>query len=67
MEEEAPIYSQKIRIENKDLFVDVKSNNNGMYLKISERNRNNRSTILVPASGIADLRNALTEALANLP
>ncbi len=60
---ENSIFENKIRVENKDVFVDVKKNDNGVYLKISERNRNNRSTILIPASGIAKLRDVLTNAL----
>eukprot|EP01006_Ploeotia_vitrea_P010348 TRINITY_DN26887_c0_g1_i1.p1 TRINITY_DN26887_c0_g1~~TRINITY_DN26887_c0_g1_i1.p1 ORF type:complete len:179 (-),score=10.92 TRINITY_DN26887_c0_g1_i1:115-651(-) len=68
MAEDTPmIYENKIRVENKDVFVDVKKNDNGIYLKISERNRNNRSTILIPSSGIEKLRDVLTDALAALP
>ena len=58
-EHEDSLYETRIRVENKDLFVDVKKNDQGVYLKISERNRSNRSTILIPASGVADLRDAL--------
>jgi hypothetical protein len=58
------LYEIKIRAEEKDVFVDVKQNDKGVYLKISERNRANRSTILIPASGVAELRDALTAALA---
>lgn len=57
------IFESKIHVENKDVFVDVKNNANGVYLKISERNRNMRSTILIPASGIESLRDVLTAAL----
>lgn len=63
MSEEDAMFETKIRIENKDVFVDIKKNDNGMYLKISERNKNSRSTILIPASGIERLRDVLTEAL----
>ncbi len=63
MATENSIFETKLRVENKDVFIDVKKNDNGVYLKISERNRNNRSTILIPSSGINKLRDALAEAL----
>jgi hypothetical protein len=49
------------QIENKDVFVDLKSNQNGAYLKISERNGNNRNSILIPASGIKRLGEVIQE------
>jgi RNA recognition motif-containing protein len=50
-----------LRIENKDVFIDLKSNKGGMYLKISERKDGNRNSILVPASGIMRLTETLLE------
>jgi hypothetical protein len=62
------IYEKVLRIENKDVFIDLKTNKGGMYLKISERKDGNRNSILVPASGIARLTETLQElaAKANL-
>lgn len=51
------------RIENKDLFVDLRRNANGVYLKLSERKGTVRNTVLIPASGILRLKNVLEEAL----
>lgn len=50
-------------MENKDIFVDLKKNNNGVYLKLSERNGKSRKTILIPASGIERLKSVLEEVL----
>lgn len=55
------IYERVLKIENKDVFVDLKSNQNGAYLKISERNGNNRNSILIPASGIKRLGEVIQE------
>lgn len=55
------IYERVLKIENKDVFVDLKSNQNGVYLKISERNGNNRNSILIPASGIKRLGDVIQE------
>ena len=50
-------------MENKDLFVDLKRNGNGMYLKLSERIGKSRNTVLIPASGIGRLKSILEEIL----
>jgi len=55
------IYERVLKIENKDVFVDLKSNQNGVYLKISERNGSNRSSVLIPSSGIHRLGEVIQE------
>jgi hypothetical protein len=55
------IFECRVRVENKDIFVDLKKNRGGVYLKISERNGNGRNTVLMPASGIAKLKAVLEE------
>jgi len=55
------IYEKVLRVENKDVFVDLKSNKGGLYLKISERKYGNRTSILIPASGIKRLVETLQE------
>lgn len=54
-------------MENKDIFVDLKKNKNGFYLKISERrNGSERNTVLIPSSGIQKLRSVLDEVAISL-
>jgi hypothetical protein len=48
-------------VENKDIFVDLKKNRGGVYLKISERNDSGRNTVMIPASGISRLKTVLEE------
>lgn len=57
------LYEQLVHVENKDIFVDLKKNKNGVYLKLSERNQGNgsRNTVLIPASGITRLRMVIDE------
>ena len=62
-----PLFSKTLRVESKTIFVDVKENANGMYLKIAERStRGERQTIVMAVSGIRQLREALDEALEQL-
>jgi hypothetical protein len=51
------------RVENKILFVDVRKNSTGVYLKLSERRGDKRNSIIIPARGISELSTTLQEAL----
>jgi hypothetical protein len=55
------IFETMIKVENKDIFVDLKKNRSGIYLKISERNGTSRNTVLIPASGIPRLKKVLDD------
>lgn len=55
------LYATMVRVENKDIFVDLKRNRNGVYLKISERSGSGRNTVLIPSSGIQRLKTILDE------
>lgn len=61
MMQDDSIFEKVLRIENKDVFVDLKSNRGGMYMKISERKDGQRNSILIPASGIVRLTECLQE------
>ena len=53
------IYSEKIQIERKIFFFDMKENERGVLLRITEDVRGRRDTIIVPASGLRDFRESL--------
>lgn len=55
------LFGTMIKVENKDLFVDLRQNSSGIYLKLSERNGKSRNTVLIPASGISRLKAVLEE------
>jgi len=57
------LFEKVLRVETKDIFVDLKKNRNGVYLKISERNGATRNTVLIPASGLERLKNVLDDAI----
>lgn len=41
------LFEKIIKIENKDIFFDVKQNKNGIYFKISERSKGNKNTVAI--------------------
>lgn len=47
--------SAKIETKRKTFFIDLKANDMGRYIKISERSSNKRSTIIVPEENIVEL------------
>lgn len=57
------LFSRQFPVEQKMFYVDLKANANGMYLKISEKSGGRRHNVLVPASGLRDLAEAVARAL----
>ena len=51
--------SEKIQVDRKIFFFDLKENDRGRFLKITEDVGGRRDTIMVPAEGLADFADAL--------
>ena len=51
--------TDKLHIENKTLFVDLKENDGGRFVQIAELSNDRRSTVVIPFSGYADFMGAL--------
>ena len=49
------IASEKIQIERKTFFFDLKENQRGILLRITEDVRGHRDTIIVPATGLKEI------------
>ena len=58
-----PIASEKIQVDRKIFFLDLKENQRGRFLKITEDVSGRRDTIMLPASGFQDFLNALSRIL----
>jgi hypothetical protein len=59
MEEE--LRSEKIQVERKLFFLDLKENQRGKFLKITEDVGGRRDTIIIPASGLPEIVEVLQE------
>jgi hypothetical protein len=57
--QEPPIASEKIIWERKTFFLDLKENQRGRFLKITEDVAGRRDTIMVPAEAFKDFVEAL--------
>ena len=55
-----PLASEKIQVDRKVFFLDLKENERGRFLKITEDVSGRRDTIMHPASGFQDFIEALT-------
>jgi hypothetical protein len=51
--------SEKVSVERKLFFFDLKENERGRFLRITEDVGGRRDSIIVPASGLADFADAL--------
>ena len=54
-----PLYSEKIFAERKIFFMDLKENDRGRFVKITEDVRGRRDTIMLPAEALDDFLDAL--------
>lgn len=54
-----PLMSQKIRVERKSFYLDLKENASGRFIRITEDVGGRRDTIILPSSGLGDFLNAL--------
>jgi len=46
------IASEKLHIENKTLFVDLRENSRGQFMQIAELSNDRKSTVVIPMSGL---------------
>lgn len=53
------IKSERIQVERKQFFFDLKENPRGRFLKITEDVNGRRDTIIVPATGLSQFRDLL--------
>jgi hypothetical protein len=54
-----PLASEKVTVERKIFFLDLKENNRGRFLKITEDVGGRRDTIMLPAEAFQDFADAL--------
>lgn len=61
--EEKDIFNQKMPIEQKIFFFDLKTTPQGEYLKITEKRNSMRNTIKIPAKGLNDFKKTLEKVI----
>ncbi|PJZ25515.1 DNA-binding protein [Leptospira hartskeerlii] len=49
------ILTEKVATQNKKFLVDLKRNENGYYLKVSEWSNSKKSSIFIPAEGVGKM------------
>jgi len=57
--------SDKLHIENKTIFVDLKENDGGRFLQIAELSNDRRSTVVIPYSGLDSFIEAIHKVAEN--
>lgn len=60
---ETLLLSERVQIERKQFFFELKENPRGRFLKITEDVGGRRDAIIVPATGLDAFRDALNRAL----
>ena len=59
--EERTLRSEKVQIERKTFFLDLKENARGRFLRITEDVGGRRDRIIMPATGMEDFARALDD------
>ncbi len=59
--EERTLRSEKVQIERKTLFLDLKENDRGRFLRITEDVGGRRDRIIMPSTGMEDFARALDD------
>ncbi|MDH4411044.1 MAG: RNA-binding protein [Verrucomicrobiales bacterium] len=59
--EDRPIHTEKILADRKIFFLDLKENDRGQFVKITEDVRGRRDTIMVPVEFLDDFIGALED------
>jgi len=60
---EDQLLSERIQIERKQFFFDLKENPRGRFLKITEEVGGRRDTIIVPSTGLDAFRDTIDKAI----
>jgi hypothetical protein len=59
------IEARELQIERKLFYVELRENERGKFLRITEESHGRRNSIIVPSSGVDDITAAIAEVLAN--
>ena len=59
------IEARQVQIERKYFHVELRENDRGKFLRITEEAHGRRNTIIVPSTGVGEFNAAINEVLAN--
>ena len=59
------IDSKQLQIERKHFHVELRENDRGKFLRITEEAHGRRNTIIVPSTGVEEFTAAITDVLAS--
>ncbi len=60
---ENSLLSERIQIERKQFFFDLKENASGRFLRVTEDVGGRRDTVIIPATGLELIREAIDHAI----
>lgn len=57
--------SQEMQVERKHLMVEVRENDRGRFLRITETAHGRRNAVIIPSTGISEFTSAITSVLSD--
>ncbi len=58
------IEARQLQIERKHFYVELRENDRGRFLRITEESHGRRNTIIIPSTGVQEFTTAVAEVLA---
>lgn len=59
--------ARELQIERKHFSIELRENDRGRFLRITEEAQGRRNTVIIPSTGLDDFENALDEVLSAEP
>ena len=61
---EVIIESRDLQVERKHFFIEIRENDRGRFLRITEETHGRRNTVIIPGSGLPEFGRLVSEILA---
>ena len=56
--------SRELQVERKHFFIELRENDRGRFLRITEEAHGRRNTVIIPSTGLAEFESLMEEVLA---
>lgn len=56
--------SRELQVERKHFFIELRENDRGRFLRITEEAHGRRNTVIIPSTGVAEFEQLLGEVVA---
>lgn len=59
--------SRELQVERKHFFIELRENDRGRFLRITEESQGRRNAVIIPSTGVLEFQRLLDEVLSSSP